>query len=38
MRAIEIITEIRELPVNRFEPDDYDTGLSGGDLSPKERK
>ena len=38
MRAIEIITEIRELHVNRFEPDDYDTGLSGGDLSPNDRK
>jgi hypothetical protein len=38
MRAREIITEIRELPVNRFEPDDYDTGLSGGDLSPNDRK
>jgi len=38
MRACEIITEIREIPVNKFEPDDYDTGLSGGDLSPKDRK
>ena len=38
MRAREIITEIYYLDVNRFEPDDYDTGLSGGDLSPKDRK
>jgi len=38
MRFNELLTEIYYLDVNRFQPDDYDTGLSGGDLSPKGRK
>jgi len=38
MRFNQLVTEIREIPVNKFEPDDYDTGLSGGDLSPEDRK